>query len=507
MTKSKVLIIDDDIEMCRLLEQFFSRHNFEVLLAHSGKRGLEQVEKNHPDVVLSDFRLGDTDGKTLLIEIKKIMPEVPVIIITGYREIKIAVEVMKHGAYDYITKPLFPDEILLTINKAIEASKTVEGADGQNTGRTIAQHKISGNHSRYIFGSSKEFRQILNQIDLVAPTNLSVIISGESGSGKEVIAQEIHSRSKRRNAPFIAIDCGVLSNELAASELFGHEKGSFTGAANQKTGSLELANGGTIFLDEIANLSFDIQASLLRVVQERKLRRVGGVKDIDLDIRIIVASNDRLWEAAKKGRFREDLFYRFNEFSITVPPLRERKNDILVFADFFLAQSNEELEKAVKGFKPEVEDIFKNYNWPGNLRELKNVVKRSALLSQGELIDITTLPFELVNYSKLDFDSCTVDQQKNEPKYEKAAMPSAAVKEQPLVNGAPSNDTQPRRDEPSNKFVNHTLKTVSIDAEYEMIVEALKKSNFNKSKAAKLLKVDRKTLYNKMKQHDQYKAQ
>jgi len=359
----KILIIDDDLDMCRMLDRFFSRHNFDVTFTASGKKGIEELEKNHPDVVLCDFRLTDTDGKELLVKIKSMIPNLPVIIITGYSDIKTAVEVMKHGAFDYVTKPLLPEEILATINKAIDAATRQGDAhtNEQPDAPLLPIYKRKVNTSKYIFGDSEQFKQILEQMDLVAPTNYSVIISGESGSGKEAIAQEIHARSKRNNAPFIAIDCGVLSNELAASELFGHEKGSFTGAANQKIGSMELANGGTVFLDEISNLSYDIQASLLRVVQERKLRRVGGIKDIDLDIRIIVASNDRLADAAKKGRFREDLFYRFNEFSINVPPLRERKNDILTFAHFFLEQSNEELNKNVKGFLPEVENIFKAY--------------------------------------------------------------------------------------------------------------------------------------------------
>jgi two-component system response regulator HydG len=249
-------------------------------------------------------------------------------------------------------------------------------------------------------------------MDLVSPTNYSVIIYGESGSGKEVIAQEIHSRSKRKNAPFIAIDCGALSKELAGSELFGHEKGSFTGALNQKVGSLEIANGGTVFLDEIANLPYDVQVSLLRVVQERRMRRIGGNKDIELDIRIIVASNEKLWEATKKGKFREDLYHRFNEFSINVPPLRERRNDIMTFAHFFLEHTNTELDKHVEGFQPEVEHIFKTYLWPGNLRELKNVVKRSALLADEAMIDVTALPFELVNHSKLLFDTGSSQAQK-----------------------------------------------------------------------------------------------
>ena len=501
---TKILIIDDDMDMCRLLERFFNRHGFEVSITNSGKRGLEEMQKQTPDIILCDFRLSDTDGKELLIKIKNISPHIPVIIMTGYSEIKIAVEVMKHGAFDYVTKPLLPEEILITINKALELAKhQAQGNDELVVSPLALSNKRKSSNGKYIFGDSIEFKQILEQVELVAPTNYSVIISGESGSGKEAIAQEIHARSKRKNAPFIAIDCGVLSNELAASELFGHEKGSFTGAAAQKIGSLELANGGTVFLDEISNLSYDVQVSLLRVVQERKLRRVGGVKDIDLDIRIIVASNERLWDAAKKGLFREDLYYRFNEFSIHVPPLRLRKSDILLFAHFFLAQSNEELERHLKGFKPDVEQIFKTYNWPGNLRELKNVVKRAALLAVGDVIDVTSLPFELVNYTRLDFDATIIHEPMNlnySSDHEHEADISAAARNQEEGTTADEEREQP-------KPIKHTLKTVSIDAEYEMIVAALKKANFNKSKAAKLLNVDRKTLYNKMKLHSEYNAQ
>ncbi|MES2892631.1 MAG: sigma-54 dependent transcriptional regulator [Bacteroidota bacterium] len=498
----KILIIDDDLDMCGMLDRYFSKYQLDVTCAVSGKKGLEELEKTQPDIVISDFRLGDTDGKELLIKIKSLHPHLPVIIITGYSDIKTAVEVMKQGAYDYVTKPLLPAEILATIHKAIEAASHQSDINTPlqpDEAPILPIYKRKINNTKYIFGESHQFKQILEQMDLVAPTNYSVIISGESGSGKEAIAQEIHARSKRKNEPFIAIDCGALSNELAASELFGHEKGSFTGASNQKIGSMELANGGTVFLDEIGNLSYDSQASLLRVVQERKLRRVGGNVDIDLDIRIIVASNDRLADAAKKGRFREDLYYRFNEFSINVPPLRERKNDILTFAHFFLEQSNVELDKQVTEFLPEVEKIFLDYPWPGNLRELKNIVKRAALLANGAAIDISTLPFELVNNNR-------AESQPEHTGYGRRTGENNGHSE-----GAFSENHQERATGQVNyvhreasKNSKYTLKTVGIDAEYEMIVEALKKSNFNKSKAAKLLNVDRKTLYNKMKLHSEF---
>ncbi|HUR11906.1 MAG TPA: sigma-54 dependent transcriptional regulator [Flavitalea sp.] len=482
----KILVIDDDRDMCLLLKRFLSKHGFDVLEANTSKRATELLESTEFELVLCDFRLDGTDGKTMLIKIKEKFPQLPVIIITGYSDIKIAVEVMKLGAYDYITKPLFPDEIILTIRKALDKTDnkpaatngplTAPGDDKKEKKSNII---ISG---QYIFGDSTSFRQIMQQIELVAPTNYSVIIYGESGSGKEAVAQEIHKRSKRSHQPFVAIDCGALSKELAGSELFGHEKGAFTGALNTKTGSFELANGGTIFLDEIANLSYDIQVSLLRVVQERRMRRVGGVKDIDLDVRIIIASNEPLWEASKKGKFREDLFHRFNEFSMTIPPLRERKEDIMVFAKHFLHLTNEELNKRVKGFSPEVEQIFRNYIWYGNLRELKNVVKRSTLLTDGEYIEDRALPFEISNFSKLSFDT------NSEPAASTA--PSLPVSNTPVFSRTVLDET--------------TLKAASIDAEYEMIIEALKQANFNKSKAAKLLNIDRKTLYNKMKQYQEF---
>ena len=487
----KILIIDDDRDMCLLLKKFLSRHGYEVTETHSGKKAIEIAETEEPLLVMCDFRLEDIDGSAVLVKIKEKYPHVPFIIITGYSDIKTAVEVMKLGAYDYVTKPLFPDEILLTIKKALAEPKKEPVSFTSHTPVSDGEAKVKKMPAAaavtegYIFGTSLVFQTILRQIDLVAPTNYSVIIYGESGSGKEVIAQEIHNRSKRKDKPFVAIDCGALSKELAGSELFGHEKGSFTGALNQKTGSFEIANGGTIFLDEIGNLSYDIQVSLLRVVQERKMRRVGGVKDIDLDVRIIVASNEKLLNQARKGKFREDLYHRFNEFSIEVPPLRERMEDIMIFANHFLQHTNAELGKHIKGFTDEVKNIFKSYVWHGNLRELKNVVKRATLLTDGHYVDVRSLPFEITNHTKLQFDQQQDDH-------------AAETQQHRPV------ETYSRPAEPTRTVINESsLKEASIDAEYEMIVEALKKCNYNKSKAAKILNIDRKTLYNKMKQYQE----
>jgi two-component system response regulator HydG len=496
----KILIIDDDRDMCLLLKRFLTRHGFEVLEAYNGKKALEILDETEPSLVMCDFRLEDMEGNVLLGKIKEKYPHLPVIIITGYSDIKIAVEVMKMGAYDYITKPLFPDEILVTIRKALETSaspsepkvsRSAVSAEPTTNGHRLSESKDAAKpniiHSgEYIFGDTPVFRTILQQIDLVAPTNYTIIIYGESGSGKEAIAQEIHKRSKRKGRPFVAIDCGSLSKELAGSELFGHEKGSFTGALNQKVGSFEVANGGTIFLDEVANLSYDIQVSLLRVVQERKMRRVGGTKDIELDVRMIVASNEKLWDVARKGKFREDLFHRFNEFSIDVPPLRQRHDDVMLFANHFLQQTNNELGKNVKRFSPDVEHIFKNYVWYGNLRELKNVIKRATLLTDSDTIEASSLPFEISHHDKLQFE-----------RPETSAFPTTTVP-MPVAEEAT---------EIPRVISETTLKGASIDAEYEMILKALKKVNFNKSKAAKLLKIDRKTLYNKMKQYQEFNNQ
>ncbi|TDB65186.1 sigma-54-dependent transcriptional regulator [Arundinibacter roseus] len=474
----KILVVDDEGDICMLLKRFLSKNGFEVETAQTGKRGLLLVDEFKPDLVMTDFRLGDLTGSELLVSIKKKLPHVPVLIITGYSDIKTAINVMKQGAYDYITKPLFPDEILVTVRKALADAQNTPEVSFNYTETTQpsqngspATRKAPKSASGYVIGQSAVSDELYRQIDLVAPTNFSVILYGESGSGKEAIAHEIHNRSNRRNKPFVAMDCGAISKELAGSELFGHEKGSFTGALQTKIGHFEMANGGTLFLDEVANLSYEIQMALLRVVQERKVRRIGGNKEIDLDVRIIVASNERLLEAAKKGKFREDLYYRFNEFSMEVPALRNRKADIMLFAETFLQATNVELAKNIKGFSDEVVQDFMNYDWPGNLRELKNVIKRATLLSNTEYLEEKALPFEIANFQKL-----------KEMDEEFTTMPI----------------TMPVQD----LDLNPSLKTVANEAEYDMIMQVLRQVNYNKSKAARLLNIDRKTLYNKMKQFD-----
>jgi two-component system response regulator HydG len=389
---------------------------------------------------------------------------VVVLIITGYSDIKTAVELIKLGALDYITKPLIPDEVLGILNKAFTQPKVGREA-AAGTGEKKSLDKADAyNNDQFMVGKSATARALYNQIDIVAPTNYSIILYGESGTGKEVVAKTIHDLSDRRNRPFIAMDCGTLSKELAGSEMFGHVKGAFTGALQDKEGHFELADGGTLFLDEVGNLSLEVQATLLRVIQERKFKRVGGNKEMNVDVRIIVASNESLQDGYRKGKFREDLYHRFNEFSINLPPLRSRKEDILPFAEFFLVKTNAELGKEVSGFEDEVLQKFMQYAWPGNLREFRNVIRRAVLLTQpGKKINVSCLPWEITTDTSLTF--------------------------QDQLTSTPAAKPVPELD----------LKNAANRAEYETIMGVLQKVNFNKKKAAEMLKIDRKTLYNKIK--------
>ncbi|MBS1598684.1 MAG: sigma-54-dependent Fis family transcriptional regulator [Bacteroidetes bacterium] len=467
----RILIIDDDIDMCSLLSRFLQRKGFETDTAHNGNKGIAKFKENNFDIILCDFRLGDKEGRDVLRDIKAINPQTIVIIITGYSDIKIAVDVIKAGAFDYITKPLVPDEVLTVINKALSAPP-VGGSSQAATPEAKPRVKSANINNEFLVGQSAVTKELYRQIELVAPTNYSVVLYGESGTGKEVIARTIHTSSTRKDKPFVAMDCGTLSKELAGSELFGHVKGAFTGALNDKEGHFELANGGTLFLDEVANLSYEIQAALLRVIQERKFKRVGGNKEMDVDVRIIVASNENLQDAYRKGKFREDLFHRFNEFSIILPPLRGRKEDIPLFAKFFLDKANEELNKKVEGFEDEVIQTFLNYSWPGNLREFRNVVRRSALLSPSGIINMRVLPTEITGAQLTDIAK---DNFLHTP--HNVVHHPTEMKELDLKNAA-------------------------AQAEYDTIMNVLKQVNFNKSKAAEILKIDRKTLYNKIKNYE-----
>ncbi len=480
---SKILVIDDDLDICNLLSRFLSRKGYEVDTAMSGKGGLEKIVGNSYDLVFCDFKLRDMEGRDILTKVKETVPGLKVIIITGYSDIKTAVDVMKRGAYDYVIKPLIPDELISLINRALGDTEHVSAYSANGKSMPAAKKiaiKSNGNtltlEEGYITGSCADSKLLYKQVALVSPTNFSVIIYGESGSGKENIARTIHSSSNRKDKPFIAIDCGALTKELAGSELWGHEKGAFTGAIASKPGQFELANGGTIFLDEVANLSYETQVGLLRLVQERKLRRIGGTKDTEVDVRILVASNENLWESAQKGKFREDLYHRFNEFSLTVPALRHRGNDILEFAHHFLQMANVELGRSITGFNEEVKNLFLSYQWPGNLREMRNIIRRATLLAGDKEITMTALPQEIIHYQKFSFS----DTDKND-----------------------ATTSQPGADIKSNAVsVPATLKDAAAQAEADVLRKILEEVKYNRTKAAQKLGIDRKTLFNKMKQHN-----
>ena len=400
------------------------------------------IESQTVDLILSDLRLPDHEGIDLLKWMNEQGKAIPLIIMTGYADIQSAVLAMKLGARDYIAKPVNPGELLKKISEALQDSPS-QVSSSQATSKVTNE----GQHS-YLEGESDAAKQLYNYVGLVAPTNMSVLINGSSGTGKEYVAHRIHQLSKRNNKPFIAVDCGSIPKELAASEFFGHVKGSFTGALTDKTGAFVAANGGTIFLDEIGNLSYEVQIQLLRALQERKIRPVGSTQEISVDIRLISATNENLEQAIEKGTFREDLYHRINEFTLRMPDLKERKEDILLFANFFLDQANKELDKHLIGFDTKASQALMNYHWPGNLRQMKNIVKRATLLAQGSFITLAELGTELLE--------------------------------------APSFNT-----------TNMALR--NEETEKEHILEALRQTGNNKSKAAQLLDIDRKTLYNKLK--------
>ncbi len=441
MTKS-ILIVEDDLTFATALRTWLTKKGFTVSLASSCAKAREEMTQQRYDIVLSDLRLPDEDGTSLFPWIKKNATGTPIIIMTNYADIQSAVNAMKHGASDYISKPVHPEELLKKIEEAIEPKEISNNTVKQNSTTSLSTNE-------FIEGCSDAAHRLYKYVALVAPTPMSVLINGASGTGKEFVAKRIHQLSKRSNKPFIAIDCGSIPKELAASEFFGHVKGSFTGAINEKTGAFVEAEGGTLFLDEIGNLSYEVQVQLLRALQERRIRPIGSIKEIEVDVRIICATNENLQEAIERGIFREDLFHRINEFTLNMPSLRERKEDILLFANYFLDLSNKELERNISGFDKEATELLLNYPWPGNLRQLKNVIKRATLLAQEKLIT------------------------------------SADLGLAPIGSG----------------IENSANLNIKAD-EKRRIIEALHVTSNNKSKAAEILGIDRKTLYNKLKLYD-----
>jgi two-component system, NtrC family, response regulator HydG len=439
---ARILLIEDDKTFSRIIQTFLTKKGYVVEACHDLKAGGEALAKDVFDLLLLDYRLPDGIGLDLITIDGKIVPPVPTIVITSFNDVRTAVKSMQSGIFEYIIKPVYPEELILVVEQALSQEKKEEPQPIQFP-------------EEFIEGSSEVAMRLYEYVALVAPTDMSVMIMGESGTGKEHIARSIHELSKRSEKPFVPVDCGVLSKELAASELFGHVKGAFTGAMQDKKGLLESADGGTVFLDEIGNLGYDVQVKLLRMLQERTIQPVGSNKTIHVNIRLITATNEDLVSAISKGNFREDIYHRINEFKIQTPPLRERGEDLELFTDHFIRQANAELDRNVAGVSTEVMKIFHAYDWPGNLRELKNVVKRMVLLTPGKIADAVSLPGEMINSSK------------------------------------PLRMMQPVED----------LKLNQEQTEKELITQALQKTKYNKSKAALLLNIDRKTLYAKMERY------
>ena len=445
----KILIVEDDIAFGTMIQTWLKKKGFEVEKATSVKAAIQIYEKTESgfDLVLSDLRLPDHDGIFLLQWMRKHGMLVPFIVMTSYAEIQNVVLAMKSGATDYVAKPFQPDILLDKIKEAIKVQKKT-----QNTSTTEDKNtKVAApacDVPKYLEGESEASRKLYSFVSLVAPTPMSVLILGASGTGKEYVARRIHELSQRAGKPFFALDCGAIPKDVAASEFFGHVKGAFTGADQDKKGAFEMANGGTLFLDEMGNLNYEVQVQLLRALQERKIRPVGSTKEIDIDIRLVCATNENLAQRVAEGNFREDLYHRVNEFTIYMPELKDRGADIFLFADLFIKHANKELNRNVEGLDSKAKERIAAYNWPGNLRELNNVMKRATLLASGRYIGVTEL-------------------------------------EQSMAHIQPQAPTTLHDEE----------------TELQRIEAALKAAGGNKSKAAQLLAVDRKTLYNKMKKY------
>lgn len=441
MEKKTILLIEDDNAFNTLLTHFLKRNNYEVLQAFSAKQAFNLLEKHPISIILSDLRLPDQDGISILKELRSSDNQTAFVLMTAYADVQTAVEAMKIGAADYISKPFVPEEVLLVLKKINSSAKSPKTPEKQQI--------IEIQKNDFHWGKSTASLQLKKFIDLVAPTPLTVLITGESGTGKEVVAKTIHETSDRAKGPFVAVDCGAIPKDIAGSEFFGHVKGSFTGAVNDKIGCFEAANGGTLFLDEIGNLSYENQILLLRAIQERKIKRIGSNKEIEIDVRIISATNENLKNAVNEGTFREDLFHRLNEFSITTPALRNRKEDIEDFALLFLNKASQQLNKTVNAISSEVLIAFLKHDWPGNLRELQNVIKRATLLNPSSVLELSSLPPEFY----------------------------------------------------SNQVSSDASTNLRDEAEKSAIKDALALAKGNKSRAAELLGMSRKTLYNKITQY------
>ena len=444
-----ILIVEDDLTFATMMQTWLRKKGFDVDRVSSVSAAARQLtDTPNFDLILSDLRLPDHDGLFLLEWMRKHNLRIPFIVMTSYAEVQNAVLAMKTGASDYIAKPVQPDILLQKIRDALSTPEPAPTPQPATPAPEVKAQEPTADVPRYIEGKSEASRQLYEYVGLVAPTPMSVLILGASGTGKEYVARRIHELSPRHDKPFFALDCGAIPKEVAASEFFGYVKGTFTGATTDKTGAFVEANGGTLFLDEVGNLSYDVQVQLLRALQERKVRPLGGAHEIDVDIRLVCATNGDLASLVADGQFREDLYHRINEFTIYMPELKDRGADIFLFADLFIKHANADLGRDVIGLDDKASERIASYAWPGNLRELNNVMRRATLLAKGKHIGLSVLERSM----------------------------------------APSTPTEP-------------LALHDEQTEQQRIEAALRATGGNKSKAAQLLAVDRKTLYNKMKRY------
>ena len=455
MKKPQILIVDDEEKIRKVLSRMLEDENYGVKSVENGQKAIAILNSYKPDVIIMDQNMPGLNGIDALETIKEKNPNLTVIIITAHGEVSLAVDAIKKGAYDYLEKPFDNDKLLLLIKRAMDHQRlTVEISDLK---RKLTEQKSFES----IIGTNEKMKKVIEQAKCVADTDTTVLIQGESGVGKEIIANAIHQTSRRKDGPFITVNCGAIPFSLIESELFGHEKGAFTDAKETKPGKFEQADGGTLFLDELGELPLDAQVKLLRVLEDKKITKVGGIKPIPVNVRILSATNNNLEERVQKGSFRLDLYYRLNIFPIQIPPLRDRKDDIPLFIEYFINVFNCELGLHIKNMSKEAVDRLLNYNWPGNIRDLQNAIQSAMILCREGTITREHLPMRIKGY--------------------------------PVIDGTK---------QVFNSGLDESLKSINSKLEKELIIEALNKCNYNRTETANLLKISRKTLFNKMKQYN-----
>jgi two-component system, NtrC family, response regulator AtoC len=476
--KKQVLVVDDEPNLRKILAAQLSRDGYDVLVAEDGEQGLALLRENHIDLVVTDLKMPKVDGMRLLREAVKENPELPVVMITAHGTVDTAVEALKLGAFDYLTKPFDKDEVRQIVAKALK-TKALSEVEATPAVAVAGDDKDIPGARFGIIGESPGLTEVYSVLERVADSPTTVLVTGESGTGKELVARALHAHSSRKSKPFIKVNCAAIPKELIESELFGYERGAFTGAVTSKPGRFELANGGTLFLDEIGEIPVEMQVKLLRALQESEFERVGGIKTIRVDVRLVAATNRDLKKLIAQGTFREDLFYRLNVVSIRLPALRERNSDIPVLVEHFLRKFNERLKKNVTGVEQDAVDLLAAYTWPGNIRELENVMERAVLFCDGQKLRGEDLPGELRGTSGMSGS---------------VAPPTSDPNAGSLPPGVDLGSL------PAEGGLKEHVKVAMSRLERDLVSRALKQTNGNVTHAARLLKISRKGLQLKMKE-------